>query len=863
MSRKILIQLYSQRDSPHLFVNRSKSADCEREENLIHYTYINPRIIKFILQEEPERQDNNQEPERNIANNQFKHEQNNSDELNRDKSIFDNLSSSPMQQKKKLKFKNLNFNPSANTNFDSNYSLENNQETQGSQNIQFSQQKLQVQQHHIKNSNYSYQSQHSSESVASNLNTTIKSTSLNLDESSYCDFKKEENDSKRLQEEYQKNKFQTFESEIKNNLIQFSTNRYYKFILQNVLESGNYGHKEWIISKIYENYQKVCNDQYGSKIFISCLQVAKKEFSEYYQSYVDLVFRDCEQVEQMYFSKFGQNIIKEYLNILEGEDLVQLLKVINTKLLDPFELSNQKIDFLSNNLLSKKYLCGEQYGCLIVNYIVQQYSCNQFKESTQLIHRIIMRIVKKAHQLSQHNYSNYVIQLILKKLPNDCEINQQLNRVLLPYFIDLSTNKFGSNVVESAIRFGDDYFREEIWKIISCQSEDSQFINLERLVNDQFANYVIQRYYEYCNSNTFKQQFEEILHILNTQNKLQQYGQHVRMQIFDKNKPESKVHHFQQKDYNNSNINRSSYSQNTKISNTSSLNNNFSNVNSQKRYNYSRNGSTVSNESGGLESVSSRKSSSNIPSHLIDQTNQSSSVQTVPTQQSAQQLIPPNDQNSIAYGNNQYNTNTFSYPNQHFKNFNQGVNHPKDQFPNQYFNQNGGINPFGQIQYANQKVQHFNNTFQQTQFQQSNPCTQYPLENPIQQSQNQNQFASQSDSNQVNSQKNQFKSKYNMQGASYKGVVGQKIVGNTFQQMNQGYQANYSNYQNIQNDSNAQGRDQKLSVENSRKMLNQNYCNNNQQDLKQSFDESIKNSESQQKYFQDSFNQDLREKSYQ
>ncbi|KAL4470484.1 hypothetical protein ABPG74_012095 [Tetrahymena malaccensis] len=861
MSRKILIQLYSQRDSPHLFVNRSKSADCEREENLVHYTYINPRIIKFILQEEPERQYNVQEPERSIANNQPRNEQSNSDELNRDKSISDNLSSSPMQQKpskeKKLKFKNINFNPSANTNVDSNYSLENNQEAQGSQNIQSSQQNLQVQ--HIKNSNYSYQSQHSSESVASNLNTTIKSTSLNLDEPSYCDFKKEETDSKRLQEEYQKNKFQTFEIEIKNNLIKFSTHRYYKFVLQNVLESENYGHKEWIISKVYDNYQIMCNDQYGSKIFISCLQVAKKEFQDYYQSYVDLIFRDCEQVEQIYFSRFGQKIIREYLNILEGEDLVQLLKVINTKLLDPFEFSDQKIDFMSNNLLSKKYLCGEQYGCLIVNYIVEQYSQNQFKESTQMIHKIIMRIVKKAYQLSQHYYSNYVIQLILEKLPKDCEINQQLNRVLLPYFIDLSTNKFGSNVVERAIRFGDDYFREEIWKIISCQSEDNQYVNLERLVNDQFANYVIQRYYEYCNSNTIKQQFEEILHILNSQSRLQQYGQHVRMQIFDKNKPESKIHHFQLKDYNNSNINRNNYPQNTKISNTTSLNNNY--VNTQKRYNYSRNGSIVSNESGGLESVSSRKSSSNIPSYLIDQTSQSSLVQAVSPQQSVQQFMPSNDQNIIGYVNNQYNANTLSNPTYYQKNFNQGANHVKNQYTNQYFNQNGGIHPFSYSQNINQKVQQFSNTIQQTQFQQSNNYTQNPVENPYQQSQNQNQFSGQSDPSYVNGQKNQFKQKYNAQGGSQK--VGQKTIGNTYQQMNQGYQTNYSNYQNIQNISNVQGRDQKLSAENNRKMLNQNYSSTNYSDLKQSIDEQIKNSESQQKYFQESFNQDLREKSYQ
>ncbi|EAR95132.3 pumilio-family RNA-binding repeat protein, putative (macronuclear) [Tetrahymena thermophila SB210] len=813
MSRKILIQLYSQRDSPHLFVNRSKSADCDREENLVHYTYINPRIIKYILQEETERQDNSQEHERSIANNQSKHDQFNSDELNRDKSISDNLSSSPMQQKplkeKKLKFKNLNFNPSVNTNADSNYSLENNQETQVSQNIQSSQQNLQVYQQHFKDSNYSYQSQHSSESVASNLNTTIKSTSLNLDEPSYCDFKKEENDSKRLQEEYQKNKFQTFENEIKNNLIKFSTNRYYKFILQNVLES-------------------------------------------------DLIFRDCEQVEQIYFSRFGQKIIREYLNILEGEDLVQLLKVINTKLLDPFEFSEQKIDFLSNNLLSKKYLCGEQYGCLIVNYIVEQYSQNQFKESTQLIkqeiilqkiHQIIMRIVKKAHQLSQHYYSNYVIQLILEKLPNDCEINQQLNRALLPYFIDLSTNKFGSNVVEKAIRFGDDYFREEIWKIISYQSEDGQFINLEILVNDQFANYVIQRYYEHCNSYTIKQQFEEILHILNNQSRLQQYGQHVRMQIFDKNKPESKVHHLQQKDYNSSNINRSYYSQNTKIGNTSSLNNNFSNTISQKRYNYSRNGSIVSNESGGLESVSSRKSSSNIPTHLIDQSNQSNLVQTIPSQQSAQQFMPPNDQNIIGYGNNNYQ-----------KNYSLGVNPPKNQFNNQYFNQNGGIHPFSYSQNVNQKAQHFSNTFQQTQFQQSNACTSYPLENPYQKTQNQNQLFNQSHPNYFNSQKNQFKPKLTMQGGSYKGV-GQKIITNNFQQMNEGYQVNYSNYQNIQNINNVQGRDQKLSAENNRKMLNQNYGNTNQLDLKLSIDDQINKSEGQQKYFQENLNQD--QESYQ
>lgn len=70
--------------------------------------------------------------------------------------------------------------------------------------------------------------------------------------------------------------------------------------------------------------------------------------------------------------------------------------------------------------------------------------------------------MKNGKHLSQHSYSNYVIQHMLALGPETYK-NNLYEDIIIKNFMELSVDKFASNVVEKAVTYSNELQFGKIW----------------------------------------------------------------------------------------------------------------------------------------------------------------------------------------------------------------------------------------------------------------------------------------------------------------------------------------------------------------------------------------------------------------
>lgn len=100
-------------------------------------------------------------------------------------------------------------------------------------------------------------------------------------------------------------------------------------------------------------------------------------------------------------------------------------------------------------------------------------------------HEIILQVEKHAMKLMQDPYGNYVVQYVL----DSCNVEEANGLITKPlgHIFELSIQKFSSNVIEKCLEKAPEFIRQKyIKEIILCPK-------IGKMLQDQFANYVVQR----------------------------------------------------------------------------------------------------------------------------------------------------------------------------------------------------------------------------------------------------------------------------------------------------------------------------------------------------------------------------------
>ncbi|CAD8155043.1 unnamed protein product [Paramecium pentaurelia] len=332
-------------------------------------------------------------------------------------------------------------------------------------------------------------------------------SAFQADMSSYITHEKLTKNSRRMQYEYENAKpkereyvFMTF---IKNNIVNLSLDKYMHYILEKIIEVGPPLYRNIILDQIFNRINKLITDLYACKVMQKGLEIMAsypQDSQIQFQRYVNFILEDNNL--KLYTDKIGNQIFQKCLELFDGKNLHNLLLI-----LDKYILNQQQIE-----------LSTDQYGCLIVNKIIDILPKQIDQNSKQVANDIIMRVIENSSCLIRRQYSNYIIQQILER-GQESHKTLLLDKYLIKDFVQMSVDKYGSNVAEKAIIYSGPKWRQKLWEEEVSVSEES----FRKLVNDQFANYPIQRLYEYL-TQEYRAEFLEYLSKLHESNFLNHHG---------------------------------------------------------------------------------------------------------------------------------------------------------------------------------------------------------------------------------------------------------------------------------------------------------------------------------------------------
>ncbi|CAD8117907.1 unnamed protein product [Paramecium sonneborni] len=337
---------------------------------------------------------------------------------------------------------------------------------------------------------------------------------FSADMSSYLSHEKLTKNSRKMQQEYEqannKERGYVFNTYIKNNIIILSLDKYMHYILEKIIEIGPSNFKNIILDQIFNSIKKLITDLHACKVMQKGLEIMSEypqESVPQYQKYINFILEETNFTRKLYTDKIGNQIFSKSLEVFEERNLESLLQIFNKYILNHNQYSLE--------------LSTDQYGCLIVNKIIDIFPKLLDQKTKSIANEIIMRTIHNSSCLIRRQYANYIIQQLLEK-GSENHKRVLLDNYLIKDFISMSLDKYGSNVAEKAIVYAGSQWRQKLWEEEVSISESS----FRKLVNDQFANYPIQRLYEYLTIE-YRNEFIALLNRLHDSHFLNHHGQIV------------------------------------------------------------------------------------------------------------------------------------------------------------------------------------------------------------------------------------------------------------------------------------------------------------------------------------------------
>lgn len=136
-----------------------------------------------------------------------------------------------------------------------------------------------------------------------------------------------------------------------------------------------------------------------------------------------------------------------------------------------------------------------RHGCCVLQRCIDHASGHQKAE-------LIAAITNNAHELVQNPFGNYVLQYIIDL--QEKEFTDPLCYTFAGFVCGYSKQKFSSNVIEKCIRGADSQVSRVLIEEMLTPTE------LEKLLRDNYANYVVQTAIEYADTDLKKTLVEHI-----------------------------------------------------------------------------------------------------------------------------------------------------------------------------------------------------------------------------------------------------------------------------------------------------------------------------------------------------------------
>lgn len=227
------------------------------------------------------------------------------------------------------------------------------------------------------------------------------------------------------------------------------------YLCQKLAETCSHEEMKRIIEVVSPNLISICFNPHGTRAVQKLIEVVKD------QELIDMVIK--------FLSSDVVGLVKDN----NGNHVVQ--KCLT-------HMSDENKQFIYNSIIENCIeVATHKHGCCVIQRCLDHANKKQKED-------LISVIVTNALELVTDQYGNYVVQYVLDLKDTDFSVHEKIAMELIDHIVDLSKQKFSSNVVEKCLQLNITAFRE---KFISLLNEEEVLIDL---ICDKFGNYVVQRY---------------------------------------------------------------------------------------------------------------------------------------------------------------------------------------------------------------------------------------------------------------------------------------------------------------------------------------------------------------------------------
>ena len=347
----------------------------------------------------------------------------------------------------------------------------------------------------INNNNNNFFADHSLNSSKSNRFSSNKDIYLKLKSDIYyiC---QDQTKCRNIQDQLEQNKndveyIKNFLDQIKPNIISIITHQFGNYLIQKLLEILIYQENKILFTEVIllldqnNSLYTITINNYGTRVIQKTLE--------------KLIESGYNKIETDEINNCLKNLISKHLYDLcrdkNGNHVYQkILKVFHSE-------TEEKNNFLYNCLADIAVdVALLQQGATIFSTAITLGSYNQ-KE------KICSKVIENLDKLINNKYGNYSVQAIINSLKDEKKILEPIYLYISSNIVELSKQKFSSNVTDTFIMKKDEFSKRLIDDIIKNNQ-------IKDMIKDQFGNYVIQKAMSISDEETLNKIIEQIKPII-------------------------------------------------------------------------------------------------------------------------------------------------------------------------------------------------------------------------------------------------------------------------------------------------------------------------------------------------------------
>lgn len=247
------------------------------------------------------------------------------------------------------------------------------------------------------------------------------------------------------------------------------------YLCQKLLEYCTDDDRTTLIRNAADSMTRIAFNQHGTRALQKMIEFVT--LPEHVQLIIDALRY---QVVDLIKDLNGNHVIQKCLNKLTSEENQFIFEAVGNNCID---------------------VGTHRHGCCVLQRCIDHAAGEQKMT-------LISQITENAQRLVQDPFGNYVVQYIIDL--NEPSFTEPLVLKFLGGIGRLSRHKFSSNVMEKCLRCASDQSKDMMIQEIMSSGE------IERLLRDNYGNYVVQTALEHCSPSTKIQLIEAIRPIIPT-----------------------------------------------------------------------------------------------------------------------------------------------------------------------------------------------------------------------------------------------------------------------------------------------------------------------------------------------------------